>query len=53
MEQRVGTREMLVKQLVWKGFNVPTHYVVALDYNEYIHKWLLVTRGLFLKNSFY
>lgn len=40
------TREMLIKQLTWKGLMAPTCNVVAAVRNEDIHKWIIATRDL-------
>lgn len=49
VEQRVylsPTKERLIKQLVWKGLNVPTCNAVAVVCNENIYKWILATINL-------
>lgn len=44
-------KERLIKQLVWKGLNVPACNAVAVVYNEDIYKWILATRYLDTSHS--
>lgn len=35
------TKDTLIKQLTWEGFNTITHNAFVLVRNEAIHKWVL------------
>ena len=40
------TKDILIKQLTWEGFNTVTHNATACVRNEDKHKWILATHDI-------